>query len=482
MDTVLENDGHSSSTRVGRVATLLVFVAMAVSFAVVPGSEGSSGALSAANRLAQEHRLLSAAAEFEAAALRPRGDPTAHARLGDILLRRGQEREAADSLKLALAGGALDRRTFENLASAQERSGDQNGAFLTLRQTLVLWPDDTGAWVHLVRSAAEKGTRQAEIQRLVLGLPAPRSDGARGQQAAYLLAACLLDPTSDAARAALSVAMSGPDAGTRDAARNLAGAARESDAGKRAVALANALLAEGLIGPAAGYLDSVQNAGGVEAERQALLGYIYLKTGSQEEATRAIARSQELDPGLQTGQLVMGRYLRASGKPEEAVTYLQKAARQKPPNPAAYVELANALVEAGDYGDAEQSLKLAVQASPDDGELHLTVADFYVSREIWSDRAVEEAKEATRLLGRTPATLGTLGWALYLNGQTNDALQTTLEAVTTNPESALLRYRLGSIYEHLGYRQQASRQYELVREMDGTGDVWKRAEAALNGL
>lgn len=246
--------------------------------------------------------------------------------------------------------------------------------------------------------------------------------------------------------------------------------------------MANSLLASSLFGPALDYLDVEQPGGAPEAERQALLGYVLMSTGRREEAGVAVRGSQQIDPGLRLGQLMMGRYLLASDDPDAAVPLLAAAAKQQPPNPAIYLELANALAMAGDYGTAEQALKLAVQADPESGEVHLAVADFYVSQQYRVEKALPEAEEAVRLIGRTPTTLGTLGWGLHLTGRSAEALQPLLDAVAMEPESALLRYRLGSVYESGGRKSDALREYHLVQELDGEGSIRKRADAAIEGM
>lgn len=466
---------------IGALAGLILLLALSTVFVLVPGSDGWSGAAARGDQLAAEHRLLSAIGEYQEAVQRPGGDPAARLRLGDVFLRRGQWQDAVSSLQIAEVGGNESRELLLGLATAQDKAGDIQASLATLRRELSLRPDNADAWTRLVERAAQSGLRPSEITQKLAGAPSPLDSPAPVQKVLYLEGACLLGPDSELGAKALRRASTGPDQEIRASAGALSAAAQQGDGPDRAVSIANALLAQGLLGPALGYLEKAQGTA-QEAERQALLGYVLMQTGHMDQAKEALRRSQQLDPELQTGQFMMGSFLRRNEDAEGAAPLLEKAARQKPANPAIYAELANALVDLGDYGTAEQALHLAIQAAPEDGDLQLAVAAFYVDRQYRIGEALPEAQQAVRMLGRSPASLSTLAWALHLSARSKDALGPMMEAVAKDPESPLLRYRLGSIYEGLGRRPEAREQYLMVHELDSTGSHWKRAQEALDGM
>lgn len=248
------------------------------------------------------------------------------------------------------------------------------------------------------------------------------------------------------------------------------------------LSLARALLAQGLAGPALGVLQGAENVASPDPRALALEGYALTRAGRLDRAEGLIRRSLALDQRQSLAQFFLGGLLRLKGDREGAARALDAAAQRERGNPALYVELADALVDVADYGDADQSMKLAVKAAPDSAEVRLAAARFRVDNQYRVEDALEDAEAAVRLSGRSPESLATLGWALHLSGRSAEALGPLVEAVAKAPESALLRYRLGSIYDGLGQRDRAKEQYLMVGELDGRGDLWKRAKAALDGM
>ncbi len=456
--------------------------ALMASTLALPGSEGWAGAVARGDSLAAQHRLLSAAGEYQEAARQPTAVPTVSIRLGQLYLRLGRWGEAADLLRQAEASGAASREVMLGLATALDRMGDGRSSLAVLRRELELRPDRVGVGSRLVEQAARLGLRPREIEDLLAGLPIIEPEGADDPRSAYLVGACLLQPESAEGRFALQRAALGPDPTAAAAARELLAAADVSGAEDRAITVARVLLAQGLLGPALAHLEGVEADGPREAEALALKGYAMMRLGSLDEAEAALRRSLELAPGQALGEHFMGALLRLRGDPEGAVHWLERAARREPGNPALLAELARALVDLGDYGNAEKALRLAVEAAPEDVELRLAVTRFHVDRQYRVESALPDAREAVRLSGRSAESLGLLGWATHLSGASADALGLLKEAVERDPESALLRYRLGSVYEALGQPERAREQYLMVQELDGTGEQWKRARVALDGL
>jgi len=484
--------------------------ALILLFVAVPGSEGWAGPAERGARLEGEHRLRSAAQQYESAIASHQGDIALRLRLGRILLIPGRWREAADLYRYVEATGATSPQVGLGLATALERLGEGREGLSALRRELAARPGQPEVWSRLVEQAARLGFSPVEIQGLLVAQPRPSMDGAAGQRVAYLEAACLLGPESADGLAALRMAASGPGAGVGSralellaagqAAGNASGVAASGTGGPEArapgqiatgdledslggsVAVARLLLAEGVLGPALADLEAVPEDGNAGAEALALRGYALMRLGRPEDAEAALRRSLELSPDQALGQHLLGSLLLSWGDAEVAMQWLERAVRREPGNPAYLLELGEALAGLGDYGNAEQAVVMAVAAAPDDGSLRLAAARFYVDRQYRAEAALIHGREAVRLSGRSAEALGTLGWATHLAGGTEDALKLLTEAVGKDPESATLRYRLAAVHEALGQREAAREQYEMVWELDGTGAQWKRAQAALEGL
>lgn len=464
------------------VARLCLLGAVVALLLVVPGSEGWAGAVGRGDRLAAEHRLRSAIQQYRQAAEHSAWASAAGVRLGQTYLRLGRYQEAVDLLRQAETAGSTGREVMLGLAAGLEGLGGTRSSLEVLRRELWLRPGQAGVWARLVERAASAGLAPSEIEDLLVGLPKPPLEAAGGQHASYLLAACVIGPESRDGRLALRSATLGPDAAAKVRALELLAAVEGSDPGGRAVAAARVLLAQGLVGPALACLEGAPGGGPTGAEALALRAYGLMKLGRLEDAWTVLRRSLELEPDLALGEHLMGVLLRRRGDAEEGVKWLQRAARWEPGNPAYLMELGKALAEVGDYGNAERILGMAVAAAPEDAGLRLAAARFHVDRQYRVESALPNAREAVRLMGRTAETLATLGWATHLVGKPGEAVDLLREAVARDPESALLRYRLGSVYEALGQLDRAREQYLMVWELDGSGDHWRRAQAALEGL
>ncbi len=457
-----------------------LLAAFLAGLALLPGSEGWSGILADGDRLVSEHRLLSALDSYNRAAAFPEAFPTAQLRLGQTYLRRGQPQEAAEAFRRIGTEGTAARGALLGLAEASGQLQDSSGSLAALRRALEFQPTDLENWNRLVEQAARSGLRPVEIQDLLRGLPISGREGVLGQRADYLLGACLLEPDRGEGLADLQRASSGSDPEVKGMAVELLEASKASDQATRSVEEARVMLAQGLAGPALARIEGLSFGDPKrDSEVWALRGYALKEAGRGDQAEDAARRSLDLLPNQPLATFLLGSLLVTRGDAEGAVSWLRRALEKMPANPALYAELANALVGLGDYSDAQRALTLALQAAPESGELRLAVARFYVDRQYRVEEGLEAAREALRLTHNSPEALGTEAWALHLLGRSQEAVSPAEQAVSGEPESALLRYRLGSIYEALGQRERAREQYRMVEELDGAGELWQRVKAAL---
>lgn len=472
-----------SRGRAGAVLRGLLLALMVAALLPLPGAQGWAAAAAEGQRLASEHRLNSAIQRYREVALHPGAASYAGVRVGRLHLRRGHWAEAAEAFRQADAGGSGNGEALLGLAQALHRLGDAVGGVEALRRELRLRPGNAEAWLLLVERAARAGIRPAELASLLDGVPLPPEGSPEAYRADYLYGSCVLGPDSPEGASHLLRAVAGPDPEVSFLASELLEAAGASgDPVVGAASLARALLAHGLVGPALDSLDRVPQASPHYGEVLALRGYALLRLGRLEEARTALDASLERESGHPLSTVLMGSLLRVRGDPEGAVRLLERAARQGPSNPAIQAELANSLAALGEYDEAGQALQLAAQMAPEDPDLRLAAAAFYVDRQYRVADAVADAREAIRLSGRSPASLGTLGWALHLLGDSQEALGLLEEAVAGDPESALLRYRLGSAYQTLERWEEAREQHLMVGEVDGPGGHWQRSRAALAAM
>jgi len=165
----------------------------------------------------------------------------------------------------------------------------------------------------------------------------------------------------------------------------------------------------------------------------------------------------------------MAVLMQRSGRPTEAEVQLRQAVLVSPAQPLAYQRLAAVCVQAGRFHEADELLAVLVQLQPEDSSYRVNrgtvllqlknyqaaVSEFQkvlernpnqpealnnLARYFLStrQRLPEALIFARRLVGTQPtaANYDLLGWALYLNGQTKEALEACNQAIRRDPDNA----------------------------------------------
>ena len=182
-----------------------------------------------------------------------------------------------------------------------------------------------------------------------------------------------------------------------------------------------------------------------ESRGQYVLGRIALKQSNPEDAVIAFARATRLDArqgaawaGLAEGYLA----LKDDRKARDA---LATAAALPDAPPAVFRQLAEVEIRAGRHSAAVPALEKAVALQPNDAELRLTQARTLAHLERWHD-AANAAREAQRLAPKNLDALVLGAEAAYRQGKNGEAIETLKRAVTLDPESYEVHYKLGRSY------------------------------------
>ncbi len=182
-----------------------------------------------------------------------------------------------------------------------------------------------------------------------------------------------------------------------------------------------------------------------ESRGQYVLGRIALKQSNPEDAVIAFARATRLDArqgaawaGLAEGYLA----LKDDRKARDA---LATAAALPDAPPAVFRQLAEVEIRAGRHAAAVPALEKAVALQPNDAELRLTQARTLAHLERWHD-AANAAREAQRLAPKNLDALVLGAEAAYRQGKNGEAIETLKRAVTLDPESYEVHYKLGRSY------------------------------------
>jgi tetratricopeptide (TPR) repeat protein len=462
-----------------RSILLLILILGAV---LLPGSAAWAGAVARGDLLLSQHRPASSLEAYRHAETLPGAAPVSLLREGRALLAREQWRDALGVFRRVVDRGLGGSEAAMGLAESYHQLGEVDTALTTLKMELERRPGNGAAWALLVERAAAAGMRPGDVDALLEGVGPPVVGAVDAQRTAYLWGACLVDPLSEEGRAALGMALTGPDPRVSALALELLSAAEIGDPAERGPAVARALMAQGMVGPALAVAERIDGGPDTRADALAIRGYGLMRIGRTREAEHLLREAMQLAPELRLAEFGLGMLLRTRGDEEEALDLLLRAASRHPPNPAIYAELANSLAALGDFGSAERAMRLAVEAAPEDAGVRLALVSFHVDSQYRPSTILEDAREAVRLSGRSAEALSALGWALQLSGQPREALEALLEARDRAPRVSQTRYRLGSVWESLGEIGEAEREYALAIELDGIGEVARRARAALSEL
>jgi Flp pilus assembly protein TadD len=183
-----------------------------------------------------------------------------------------------------------------------------------------------------------------------------------------------------------------------------------------------------------------------------------------------------------------------------------------------HLNLGEALLDRGDYAEAEYHLELALRFDPNDHRtLNLMACSIYSQGRVrealrYFDRALEanpdfaethsnkgtaleqlgELEDALTHFARArsldpgnPGPMANYGFALHRLGRSQEGIRALEEALELEPGNALHWYRLGLVYEELREIQTAIRMYETSLEQGGPSDpswVAKRTRRRLRAL
>ena len=117
------------------------------------------------------------------------------------------------------------------------------------------------------------------------------------------------------------------------------------------------------------------------AEAHGLLAWLYVMAGQHDKGIVEAERAIALAPNSINAQFAMGRVLRFSGRPEEAIEWHKKSLRYDPmPKTTTFFGLCHACWLAGRYEEAVAACKKSLLLSPKSTAGHAFLAVTYISR------------------------------------------------------------------------------------------------------
>ncbi len=364
----------------------------------------------------------------------------AFARLGHTAAALEQWRQVADAIQEAPGPPLVGIETLIRVADGFYEQGAWDEAGALYRRLLAAWPDPRAAY----RLGLLLATRWPEAARAYLS-EAGRDP--RFQANANIVLEALMQAPPDPAGAAarLGVAFARVEE-WRLAEQQLSSVVAQTPNYAQALA----------------YL-------GLARDRLGQDGYAPL--------AQALVLAPE-DPLVHT---LMGYHWKQLGWWEAARVEFEQAYDRDPANAAISAEIGLMYAARGDYETARIWLREATRLAPRDPAFWKLVAHFYL------DRAFEVAREglpaalrATELAPDDAEAHDLLGWALYLNGDSEGAMGALSRALELDPGLASAHYHIGLVQARRGDSEAARQAFARAIALDPGGPVARLAQRELS--
>ncbi len=177
------------------------------------------------------------------------------------------------------------------------------------------------------------------------------------------------------------------------------------------------------------------------AELHNELAAVLQRQGRSQEAEKHLRQALVVAPDQALAYERLAAVCARTGRLHEAEGFLTTLVRLYPREPSYGVNLGTVLLQLNDLPGAVREFERVLQAHPDEPNALNNLARSYLS----SRQQLAEALALSRRLVThqpTAAHYDLLGWALYLNGQTNEAIEACTQAIQRDSNNAAYRERL----------------------------------------
>lgn len=416
-------------------------------------------------------RLEDALAELTAAEREHPDDPLVHNFRGIVLVRLGQNAEAASEYREAIRLNPRMEDAYRNLGFLMWTGRQFQPAREALQHAVELSPDDSFARYYLGRVLLDEQNYAPAIRELDAShVPLPldidfsiqlagayvvvgRSEEARKSLAG--LATPSLGDTQAIHVAALFLALHENDAAI-DLIQRLNKSPSSSEPSWRQFDLALVYLLSANYGKAIGQADSYNNSlphddskARESADAWTILGIAAARLKQDERSLNAFRHAATLRPGAEEHWLNLTRELMELSRYSEAISALQDALAANPKSYALNLRMGAAQLAAGHYPEAEKIFRDLVTAGDPLPTGYVGLAQVLLR----TGRATEASAELTaaqQKLGPNFLLSYFLGLALDRSGQALQAITAFQEAARLNPGNAEVHLYLGKTELGLG--------------------------------
>lgn len=197
----------------------------------------------------------------------------------------------------------------------------------------------------------------------------------------------------------------------------------------------------------------------------------------------AIARLEPVvaaDPGLTTPALTLANLYRAQERYAESVATITPAIEAAGPSSSSlwqmYFVRAIGLSQTGEVEAAVADFRQSLELSPDQPDVLNYLGYFWIDRHENEEEALAMIQRAIELRPNAGYIVDSLGWAYYILGDYELAVETLERAIELTPNHAEINEHLGDAYWRIGRELEARFTWSHALEYDPTPEAAERIE------
>ncbi|XVJ68371.1 MAG: PEP-CTERM system TPR-repeat protein PrsT [Rhizobacter sp.] len=210
-----------------------------------------------------------------------------------------------------------------------------------------------------------------------------------------------------------------------------------------------------------------------------LLGDVALSRQQLSPAIEHYRRAHQTEPSTDTLLRLMRTQLRA-GEARSSLGLAEQWVKSRPKDFMVQRALAEAYNNQGQFKQAKATYENLIMALPEDAPAMNNLA--MVLTRLGDPAAVAMAERALSKAPNQAEVIDTLGWALFLNGQTDRALQLLRDARLRNPSNPDIRYHLAAVLAQTGRSAEAKAELEAAVQAGPSFDSYSNADKLLKSL
>jgi tetratricopeptide (TPR) repeat protein len=167
---------------------------------------------------------------------------------------------------------------------------------------------------------------------------------------------------------------------------------------------------------------------------------------------------------------------------ERALPYFLETVRRDPHKADAFYRIGYCMAELGQYGEAIESYKMAIQINPQDANIHNNLCTAYGKFGRYEE-AVKSCRQAIQLKPDLAEAHNNLGWSYHKLGRYAEAIESCKQAIRLMPDFATAHYNLGNQYFALKKYGEAAESYkQAIRFEFDFGEGHMNLGAAYNQM